>query len=227
MMKCPYCNTSIHIDYKCDIYDDPNNSEFLNEKGISINHAFCPECKQLIISLQKGTIKHTYSYDGDFKEITVIESDEIIYPKYPCGVALDSAVPEKYRKLFKESEQVNNVSPRASATLSRFLLQMLLHEELNIQEANLVTEIQKLEEETNIPSNLVAMLQVFRRIANFGAHPKKSTNSAEITDIEKGESDVMLQLILELFDYVFVKPKKKQTFLQDIKEKYNIDYNAK
>ena len=81
MMKCPYCNTSIHIDYKCDIYDDPNNSEFLNEKGISINHAFCPECKQLIISLQKGTIKHT-SYYGDFKEITVIESDEIIYPKY-------------------------------------------------------------------------------------------------------------------------------------------------
>ena len=71
------------------------------------------------------------------------------------------------------------------------------------------------------------MLQVMRRVANFGAHPKKSTNSNEIIDVEVGEADIMLNrrgdLINELFDYLFIKPQRQKEFLQSIKEKYNID----
>ena len=67
------------------------------------------------------------------------------------------------------------------------------------------------------------MLQVFRKVANFGAHPKKSTNSKEIIDIEKGEADVMLELIEELFDYVFIKPKRQEEILKKISEKYGIE----
>jgi hypothetical protein len=66
------------------------------------------------------------------------------------------------------------------------------------------------------------MLQIMRRVANFGAHPKKSTNTGEIVEVEKGESDIMLDLILELFDYLFIKPKQQEQFLKKIEEKYGI-----
>ena len=117
---------------------------------------------------------------------------------------------------------MNNISPRASATLSRYLLQMLLHEELQIQKKNLEEELTELERRGNIPTKLVTMLQVMRRVANFGAHPKKSTNSNEIVEVEEGESTVMLDLLEEVFDYIFVKPRQQELFLKDIEEKYGI-----
>ena len=105
----------------------------------------------------------------------------------------------------QEALQVNSISPRASATLSRYLLQNILHEELKISKRNLADEISELEKVPSIPSTLIAMLQVFRKVANFGEKTKKSTNSSEIVDIEKGEADIMLELIEKLFDFVFIK----------------------
>lgn len=124
--------------------------------------------------------------------------------------------------MFHESELINNISPRSSATLSRYLLQMLLHEELHIEKRNLEQELDELEKGSEVPSNLITMLQIMRRVANFGAHPKKSTNTGEIVEVEKGESDIMLELILELFDYLFIKPKQQEQFLKKIEEKYGI-----
>ena len=154
--------------------------------------------------------------------MTDVEEENIIYPRYSAGRNLNQYVPEKYAQLFQESEEVNNISPRASATLSRYLLQMLLHEELQIQKKNLEEELTELERRGNIPTKLVTMLQVMRRVANFGAHPKKSTNSNEIVEVEEGESTVMLDLLEEVFDYIFVKPKQQKLFLKDIEEKYGI-----
>ena len=99
---------------------------------------------------------------------------------------------------------------------------MLLHEELHIQKRNLEDEIKELESRSNIPANLITMLQVMRKVANFGAHPKKSTNSNEIVEVEAGESAVMLDLLEEVFDYIFVKPKQQELFLKSIEEKYGI-----
>ena len=103
---------------------------------------------------------------------------------------------------------------------------MILHEELHIKKKNLEDEITELETKADIPSTLITMLQVMRKVANFGAHPKKSTNSNEIIDVETGEADIMLDLINELFDYIFIKPQKQRDFLQSIKEKYNIDIDS-
>ena len=154
--------------------------------------------------------------------VDTVTNEYLIYPQFSNRKTLSDTIPEKYVQLFQESEQVNNISPRASATLSRYLLQMLLHEELHIHKRNLEDEIKELEGSNNIPTKLVTMLQVMRRVANFGAHPKKSTNSNEIVEVEAGESAVMLDLLEEVFDYIFVKPKQQELFLKGIEEKYGI-----
>ena len=67
------------------------------------------------------------------------------------------------------------------------------------------------------------MLHVMRKVANFGAHPKKSTHSNEIVEVESGEVEIMLDLIAEVFDYVFIKPKQEEEFLTGVKNKYGIE----
>ena len=217
-MKCPYCATTVYISWKEVAFPIPSSEETYDKGGYAIQYGFCPECEKLVIQLQHG-LECGYTHQW---WIDQIDEENTIYPHYSMGRSLDKCIPTKYVQLFRESEEVNNISPRASATLSRYLLQMLLHEELHIHERNLEDEIKKLEGFSNIPAKLVTMLQVMRKVANFGAHPKKSTNSNEIVEVEQGESSVMLDLLEELFDHIFIKPKQKEDFLKKIEEKYGI-----
>ena len=217
-MKCPNCATTVYINWKEVVFPATPLEDTYDEGGYAIQYGFCPECGKLVIQLQHGL---ELGYNRDYW-IDRIDEENIIFPRYPMGRSLDKYIPSKYAQLYRESEEVNSISPRASATLSRYLLQMLLHEELHIKKKNLEEEIKELEGSSNIPTKLVAMLQVMRRVANFGAHPKKSTNSNEIVEVEAGESAVMLDLLEEVFDYIFVKPKRQELFLKGIEEKYGI-----
>lgn len=216
-MKCPHCGTTVYVDMDSSSFYD--EQDFDDKVAANIHVGFCPSCRKPIVEMEYG------EFWGE-DELGTIHTDESIksriYPIWEKATILDDSIPEKYRKLFAESEQVNCVSPKASATLSRYLLQMLLHEELHIKEKNLQLEIEALEKCNNIPSELITILQVMRRVANFGAHPKKSTNSNEIVEVEKGEAEVMLEVLKQLFDFLFVKPKRQEQFLKDIEAKYGI-----
>ena len=220
-MRCPYCGIGISIDWNEwieEAYPVPNEEGEFDE-GYNLVSVFCPDCRKFIVRLQHGTGYVSSQYGSELLEI---DDEILLYPKFPKTKQLSQYVPTEYADLYEEASQVNNISPRASATLSRYLLQNVLHEELKIKKRNLAEEISELEEKQSVPSTLVAMLQVFRKIANFGAHPKKSTNSNEIVEIEKGEAEVMLELLEELFDFVFIKPKQQEDFLKRISEKYGI-----
>ena len=221
-MKCPHCTTSAHFDWE-EIIFPASSDDACYTKGYAISYGFCPECHQLVISLKSGSIKYRGNIPYMDSRIDIIDINNIIYPHSKTGRKLNEHIPTQYAQLFHESEEVNNISPRASATLSRYLLQMLLHEELDIKKKNLEEEIMALEDDRSVPTNLITMLQVMRKVANFGAHPKKSTNSNEIVEVETGESEVMLDLLEELFDYIFVKPKQRKLFLENINKKYGIN----
>jgi len=220
-MICPYCGIGVSIDWDEDSSPTPTDEDDY-EDGYGQLSGFCTECNKYIVLVQHGT-EYEYDIQSGKGCLHDINFQEQVYPKFSYKKNLDDTIPQKYCELFRESEAVLDLSPRASATLSRYLLQMLLNEELKIKKKNLEDEINELETRTDIPSTLVAMLQVMRKISNFGAHPKKSTNSNEIVDVESGEAEVMLDLINELFDYLFIKPQKQKKFLQSMKEKYNID----
>ena len=224
-MICPYCGIGINVDWAEDAMMIPSEQDEEDE-GYGQLYGFCPECNGYIILVQKGN-EYEYSTHTHRGYLNNVIMQEQVYPKFIYKKNLDPSVPKKYCELFREAESVLNLSPRASATLSRYLLQMILHEELKIKKKNLEEEIKELENYSNIPSTLITMLQVMRRVANFGAHPKKSTNSNEIIDVEIGEADIMLDLINELFDYLFIKPQRQKDFLQSIKEKYNIEIEDK
>ena len=67
-------------------------------------------------------------------------------------------------------------------------------------------EIQELLDRNTLPSDLAEQLDAVRHIGNFAAHPEKSEHTGEILDVEPQEAEWNLDVLEELFDFVFVRP---------------------
>jgi hypothetical protein len=111
-----------------------------------------------------------------------------------------------YAADYYEACAVLTDSPKASAALSRRLLQHIIREKAGIRRKDLATEIQDLIDSGRLPTHLSEAIDAVRNIGNFAAHPIKSTNTGEIVDIEPGESEWLLDTIEGMFDFYFVQP---------------------
>jgi hypothetical protein len=68
---------------------------------------------------------------------------------------------------------VLNISAKASAALSRRLLQTLLKQEFKIKRQSLAQEIEDFINLKGVPSHLSGAVDAVRNIGNFAAHPIK------------------------------------------------------
>ncbi|MBA4124489.1 MAG: DUF4145 domain-containing protein [Acidobacteria bacterium] len=200
-MKCPYCNTGIKL-----IIEGENTyrSQQRNggENGIKIIQGFCSECNQFIVLLEQGK----YRWEDDAAELADAHSTEIIYPKFILRVIAND-VPQEYRNDFNESNSVLSASPKASAALSRRLLQRLLREKYKIVgKKDLSQEIEEFVKKPDIPIEIKNAVDAIRNIGNFAAHPNKHQITGEIVDVEAGEAEWLLDVLEELFDVTFVQP---------------------
>ncbi|MCD4756547.1 DUF4145 domain-containing protein [bacterium] len=124
----------------------------------------------------------------------------------PLGAMRPSApkeVPTDISQDFNEASLIEPLSSKASAALARRCLQSMLHEQ-GISKNNLSQEIEKAME--TLPSHLSEAIDAVRNIGNFASHPIKSTNSGQIIDVEKGETEWILDVLEQLFDFYYVQP---------------------
>jgi len=219
-MVCPYCGIGVKMEWVQADYVATDDGD----DAYAIQWAPCPVCDEFIVNLKHSTGFNWGRGPGNSGTIDEDEVDleVIIYPQTKMQYVLDASIPPKYGSVFREAEATLNISPRASATLSRYLLQLILHEHLGIHKRNLEDEIKELEKDSTMPTSFVRKLTLLRRIANFGAHPKKSTNSNEIIDVEPGEAETLLEVLLDFFDIVFVRPADDLKFEENVKTKYGI-----
>ena len=129
-MKCPHCGTAIHFEeedssdfYK---YSDEDKSRNPGSNGYVVAYGFCPACEELIVMLRS-----VFSQEGEFGDHSVEEKQiDILYPKFSSR-PVESEVPQNYRQDFGEANGVLGISPKASAAISRRLLQHILLDELS------------------------------------------------------------------------------------------------
>jgi hypothetical protein len=168
----------------------------------------------MIVILREGTHIDMREFDD---ELTDISMEEVLYPKVALPKALDKSIPNVYRNDYIEAYSVLTLSPKASAAISRRLLQHILREQYNIKKGSLDKEIEDFIHLGNIPSHISEAVDAVRNVGNFAAHPLKDTNTGEIVDVEPGEAEWLLEVIDALFDFTFVQPLK----IQDRRNKLN------
>lgn len=200
-MKCPHCSNKIGLEIDHESSWTYSDEDIIGD-GYGLSYGHCPACEKIIVIFLEGT--HQYSGTTHFFEET---AEEIIYPKY-IARTVEAEVPDRFKQDFLEACAVLPVSSKASAALSRRILQDVFREELGIKKPNLAQEIDEFIKKKDIPTYLGDAVDAIRNIGNFAAHPLKDTNTGTIVEVEAGEAEWLLEVNEALFDFVFVQPKR-------------------
>lgn len=212
-MECPHCTKSIAATFYL-----TRILPYIPGKNCRVISAICPSCKERIIY---NEFTESASYGG----INTMETEDfekwqakttLVFPRRKKPKTLSLDIPSDYRQEYEEAYAIINDSPKASAALSRRLLQKLLEDKGNVKKGDLSNQIQQVIDSKQLHTDTANCIDAVRNIGNFAAHPLKSQASGQIIDVEPGEADWNLETLELLFDHYFVKPaeiKRKQNAL--------------
>jgi len=149
--------------------------------------------------------------------ITIWPPDPI-FKRPPCPLEVPSHIGEDYT----EACLVLEISPKASAILSRRCLQSLLRDVAKVKSDDLVTGIQEVLNSGNLPSTLAKSVDAIRNVGNLAAHPRKNVQTGSVISIKHAEAMWLLDILESLFYFYYVQP----LVMQEIQKKRD-SLNAK
>lgn len=212
--KCPYCGNHTTI-------TDPNkfsvwNHLFLNKStlgdvGFNVNAVTCPnqECQKLILV---GQLTSSYYQYGDHHEGPTIQTWKLL-PESEAKV-LPDYIPQAIQEDYYEACRIKDLSPKASATLSRRCLQGMIRDFWKIKDATLKKEIDALEEK--IDTDVWESIDTVRSVGNIGAHMEKDINI--IIDVAPEEAQLLIGLIEQLVDEWYVAREDRKNRAKKLKD---------
>lgn len=213
---CPHCGTYSAMRLEA-IVNRPNWKFDLT--------CTCPHCENSVF-VQAGYKEAVPTQeiewpDGPVELIDPVPAFTEVTSVYPSTqkISLPPEIPSEYQSDYREAKLVLHLSPKASAALSRRLLQRVLREEYKIKHFSLAKEIDDFIQLAGIPSYITDEVDAIRNIGNFAAHPLKDTNTGEIVDVEPGEAEWLLEVLEVLTDFTFVQPKKLEKRKKRLNEK--------
>jgi hypothetical protein len=209
-MRCPYCSDSISTAWQTAELRDPIS---ISRWDLCI--CTCPnsKCGKTIIQV-KSFIRNTPN-DTDPLEPT---QEIFVYPEHATGRPVPQEVDEKYSKDFIEACKIVNLSPSASATLSRRCMQHILRGKLDARGKDLQQEIISVKDK--LPSDVYDSLTAVREGGNLAAHVSLNTKTGVIVEVDQDEAEYLLLVIEILFHELFVLPKRSADMSARIKQKY-------
>lgn len=213
---CPYCNkpttaTDPHIhDEEMDI--DLGEHSDLGHVYLLVNAISCPDekCRKLYFAAKlanrswlQGLGRYHYTILNQWQLLP--ESNAKVLPDY---------IPEPIKEDYYEACRIKDLSPKASATLSRRCLQGMIRDFHGISKSRLFDEIQELEGvvETDVWESIDAV----REVGNIGAHMKKDINV--IVEVEPEEAQLLIGLIEQLIEDWYVARNARQERATKLKD---------
>lgn len=208
---CPYCDrkttindNNFHASEDAMTIDSSEGNRLLRNEWI-----VCPneECKKINLV----TILYDYKWIP-----TVWRKGEIIthwnlLPSSSAKVFPDY-IPIVLRNDYEEAAKILELSPKASATLSRRCLQGIIRDFWGVSKSRLIDEIAAIEDKVD-PLTWKSIDSV-RKVGNIGAHMEKDINL--IIDVEPKEAYLLIQLIELLFEEWYVHRHERELKLKAI-----------
>ena len=200
-MKCPHCFISIHINWRSSNILLDDGQVLYGWKVVAAN---CPNCKRPIIVMSINA-----QVDDD-----IWEQEYLIFPRFPTRTRVDNVVPAALRDDYAEACNVLSISPKASAALSRRILQATLREQ-GYKSSNLSKQIDDVLSESDptkvLPKYIRDVVDAIRNFGNFAAHPITDKTSLQIIDVEESEAEWCLEIVERLFEHYYITPARNQS----------------
>jgi hypothetical protein len=213
--ECPYCRHSQMVTADNSFNDRIAVTAGENRRGktaLSITAVSCLNqmCKEMTFTVglfAHGGVKFSTIQFGARQEFWPLlpESSAKPQPEY---------IPAQLRQDYYEACRIADLSPKASATLSRRCLQGMIRLFCGISKKRLIDEINELRDRVNdgdaprgVTPETVEAIDHVRSIGNIGAHMEADTNL--IIDVDPGEAEALLRLVEMLFDEWYVAQRKR------------------
>ncbi|MBO6301011.1 MAG: DUF4145 domain-containing protein [Ruminiclostridium sp.] len=223
-MVCPFCGetyplttsstTSIHQSY-IEYYF---NFSCFGVRGIAdkskeafrITMTKCPykKCGKPTI-----TIDHITDMASDNKEAYIDNSDLIHQVMPKCNAKpFPKYVPQHIISDYREAITVLDMSPKASAVLSRRCIDEIITNHFGVTGGSLYDKINAIK--NKVSGKLLDAIDSLRKIGNLGAHLKIESNV--IVEVSKEEAKAFLWLIEYIIDEWYVQEHEKAEMIEKI-----------
>jgi hypothetical protein len=208
---CPYCDRDTTItDSNYDI-----SSFSLDMKNVwgpryfRAHKIVCPNPKCNKFAFELAMFKYEL-VGGGWKVSDFIQSWKLIPPS--AAKVFPVYVPQPIREDYLEACQIRDLSPKASATLSRRCLQGMLRDFWGVTKARLIDEIEAIKDKTDALT--WEAIDAVRKIGNIGAHMEKDINL--IVDVDPDEAQALIGLIELLIKDWYITRHDRQERLKAI-----------
>jgi hypothetical protein len=208
---CPHCDRKTTIN---------DNNFHVGEDGMSIDNSeghrllrnewiVCPndECKKITLTV----ILHEYAWKPpQWRKGAVINHWRLLPNSY--AKPFPDYIPEPLRNDYIEACSILELSPKASATLSRRCLQGIIRDFWCVSKNRLVDEIAAIEDK--VDSLIWKSIDAVRKVGNIGAHMEKDINL--IIDVDPKEAYLLIELIELLFEEWYIHRYEREQKLSSI-----------
>jgi hypothetical protein len=188
--NCPHCERAVTISYERSS-DNLHTLHIKNAEGrrsLFTRYFVCPnpKCERFTLT---AALHESVRLNGDEKLGSVIQHWNLIpdsraknFPDYIPKAVLDD---------YREACLIQNLSPKASATLARRCLQGMIRDYWEVKPGRLVDEIATIQPQVD-PLTWDA-IEAVRKIGNIGAHMEKDIDV--IVDVDPKEANLLIELI--------------------------------
>lgn len=193
--RCPFCDhnaTIVDSNFASGRFEFNNGSKH-NWQALRMFATVCPNPECLEYTLRLSLHDHVPIAGTDrYKDLEpkarwnlVPASSAKVLPDYiPAPIVAD----------YMEACAIRDLSPKASATLSRRCLQGMIRDFHGVKKARLVDEIEAIKDKVD-PATW-AGIDAVRQIGNIGAHMEKDINV--IVEVDPEEAQLLISLIESL-----------------------------
>ncbi len=204
---CPFCNRPTTITQEDVDSAEVQCSRITNKKTIHALTQFiiCPNDKCQKIALRVNLLEfHPGGMEGD-SHFELIDEWQLIPPS--SAKKFPDYIPRAILENYEEAYLICDLSPTASATLSRRCLQGMIRDFWEISRRTLFDEITEIKDK--VEPAIWEAIEAVRTVGNIGAHMENDINV--IINVEPQEAQQLLGLIeILLQDWYVAKEEKKQ-----------------
>jgi Domain of unknown function (DUF4145) len=208
---CPYCDrdTTITDSYSTDTFSLQLHTTD-GFRYFTTQLIVCPNPKCLKFVLSITMYEYSVSASGLWRKGKYLETWNLIPPS--SAKVFPDYVPQPIRDDYVEACKIKELSPKASATLSRRCLQGMIRDFWEIKRNRLIDEIEVLKDKTDALT--WEAIDAVRQIGNIGAHMEKDINV--IVDVDPDEAQHLIGLVELLVKDWYITRYQRQERLKAI-----------
>ncbi len=213
--SCPYCNHDATLqaqDFRKDDQDFIIQNPIEGHKCLEWFYVVCPnpKCRKYTLRVSLYDCIYKDKFDTSSRG-ALIRSWNLVPPS--SAKAFPDYIPKPILDDYNEACLIVDLSPKASATLSRRCLQGIIRDFWQVKSGKLIDEIKQIEDQTD--SIIWDAIDSVRKIGNIGAHMEKDINL--IVDVDPNEAKMLIGLIEMLLKDCYVAREERRNRLKQIK----------